>query len=155
MINHYEESNLEEKELGWTYGSRGVEAMIREQRHDGRSRKLRAPILNYKHKAERTTGKGWRLLYSQSLPPVVDFLHKATSSPMQRVPPSEAPWRLWRTFSVKHRTRVGLLYGTEAAIKMHPRFWALRTSVGTTVLPFFLVVFIFSTAENLHASSYH
>lgn len=50
MMKYHDERSLLKKEVIWAYGYRGLRFMLVEQRHGGRSRKLRAPILTTSRK---------------------------------------------------------------------------------------------------------
>lgn len=45
MMKYHDEGSLLKKEVIWAYGYGGLRPMLAEQRHGGRSRKLRALIL--------------------------------------------------------------------------------------------------------------
>lgn len=50
MMKYHDKGSLLKKEVIWAYGYRGLRSMLVEQRHGGRSRKLRAPILTTSRK---------------------------------------------------------------------------------------------------------
>lgn len=50
MMKYHDEDSLLKKEVIWAYGYRGLRFMLVEQRHGGRRRKLRAPILTTSRK---------------------------------------------------------------------------------------------------------
>lgn len=52
MIKYHDEGSLLKKEYIWAYGYRGLRSVLVEQRHGGRSKKLRALILNHKQETE-------------------------------------------------------------------------------------------------------